>query len=1276
MKDNEKKFNFKNVILTMICIFFVCAGGIFFADIGDYEEVSQGIFNDPEAGNVIIVTEDKTKVSDYFYRTKGFTITDTETGESIRFSLGNETECSSSSRDLGNGRHQSQWDISYGTIMNKISEKYPDWAQRISNNTAGEIQFDAIIQVNKTGLLSGTIAPDGSTLDGTLYDKDNWEQLIIDFPELAFLETDIAMHYEKLLTILDGEWILGPDGKWTFKPRIPSPTPITPSPTPSYDPDEGRNPEYVTWIGKEFPDIATYNYDPTGKFVIGAKYNNGSQTGGIPSSEDITNGYEANEWYGTADINRRISADHSWTFTGDVSITVHTGQYYQVPNDDEDPSKGYHQEEYTYTTSRKGTGNVDRSVRYWYLGTGGISGRGGVWIYDLLTSITTNTVFPGGRHVYQNYDPFSLICTHDGIDLTSVEECDYIPDDDYHVDWNRAVKYGAAETYVISGATASCKIGGEKAAADEAIASAAESHIEPNENIWVRNDELTIEGHTYMSSAYYQFKDFHENFGEENTAYDIPEDAYGKITEEQTAAIPPETANGDYETLITCIYQRKALENGILTETGDLHAIKNGYDPFGHHYEADNEKVRVHTPTVSPVEVINPDTGEKYELKDMQTQLVTSAVNERADYQFLLDGTYTIRFTPETHFEHIGYDDPELVSSLYEKYCSFREVCFPFVVQVNGRIYTPTKESVSEDQDGELECGRKKLPGYTDWIRLPDGAQEVEFYIPSWAVEDSDHVVQFRVAPINVVDHKKVDHIEDYTAWDYDWEQLKNQSITIPGHGSSDLYEYVSTYSFTCQVSGIIYDFQAVGINDKDRFEGYKVQANGYEVPNGFGIANYFAFCPTYQEKRSGIYNRFGNPSVRYSFDGTLTDDWNVANTLPFSTGKSLSSRDGELRRGNTFAFTVKTIANLGDEDALMDNSTTGDCIIIKPTFRYVSNDGTVNRDVDVYYHTDTVDGKDEHLFVAFGESRDLETKHEVSISDLRFNGSYYYRSGRYEPDQRQIVNKDMMNVLSDRYSLANENLRKYHHDDAEFSKDCANVYQKLLAEDEGRTGFPDEAYSTTSIFLDRKTNSYCLSEIVLNSRLRLLTGNVEQLKMNENNEGDSLQYLDDRLSNGTSYKVTPQTCEAYDQKYWIRHRRSMQTWFGTYWIPNQLFVTDDVFEADTDGDGVPEKYDTLWDYANAKGHIAENDPIFKNTGYLVVNFQIYTKNDGQDHLSYIGSNADMWKIEGQPDTVHVGDPNIPGDTVEIEVDSGDVAVIDLERSIMDGWTTGFNRIN
>lgn len=1286
----------KYVASITACIattFAIIASGVFHADIDDYEEVSQGIYNDPVSGEVHIITQDKTKVSNYYYRTQGFTITDSETGQSIRFSLRNEYEVTEQPRqDIGNGRHQSQWDISYEAIMNKISTQYPDWAQRIANNTAGKIQFDAIINVTTNGGNSwaGRMSPDGSTLDGTLYDKDNWQQLVEDYPELAHLNKDIANHYEKLLEVLKGDWVQNADGTWSFKLNMkPSASPSTspdPSPKPSSDPESNSDPEFVKKIGKDLPYYATYNYDPTGKFVIGSHYSNGTQTGGIPTDEDITNGYEANKWYGTASIHRRTQASHSWTFKGDVSLTVHTGEWVTTTNwyDENDHDKGSYETTYevTYSSSipmSHTNGVVSRSVRYWYLGEGSHKGEGqnGPWIYALQGATTYNTVFPDGQHNYTNTEALSVICTINGLDMTAMNDYHFNPDDNYHVDWDRAKIYGAAENFIIEGAHADVNIGDDYgtrcAKASDAVASLAESHIEQNENIWVRNDELTVEGHTYMSASYYQFKDFHENFGEANTASDIAESDYGLITDEQTGRIPANIANGDYRTTISPLYIRKVLGTNMKQSFGPSHSIKNGTDKFGHHYYNDNEEVRIHTPTVSPVEVINPDTGLKWEVKDMQNQLLPSVVNPDADYQFLLDGTYTIKFVPETHFEHIGYDDPELVSSLYQKYCSFREVCFPFTVQVNGRIYEPDDESVGTERDVDFECGRKKLPGYTDWIRLPDGAQEVEFYIPTWATEGSDYVVQFRVAPINVVDHKKVDHIEDYTAWDYDWEYLKNISVTIPGHGSSDLYEYVSTYSFTSQVSGIIYDFQEVGINDKDRFEGYKINQYGREESNGLDIANYFEFCPTKQEKRSGLYNRFGNVAVRYTFDGTLTNNWDVRNTLPFSNGKSQKyGAEGELRRGNTFAFTVRTIANLGDEDGLLDNSTTGDCIIIKPTFRYISPDGTVKEDIDIYYDAGSPDNSDMYYYIEYGSARDVSNKKKVCIADLRFEGSYYYDT--WFEQERTIIKKALLSPLYKTDTI--EALWRYHHDDAEYSREQTNKYLKTEAAKAGNKDFPDEIYSTDSVYLNRETESYSLSEIVLNSRLRLLTGNVEQLERNENKEGASLEYLTDRLPNGTIYSITPDECELYGVDYWEKHRKSMQTWFGTYWIPNHLYVTDDIFEVDIDGDGVKEKFDTLLDYANEKGYINSADIPFYQRGYLVVNFQIYTRNNGEDHLVYAGGNADMWGIEGQPSTVTVGDGIEKSPYIDIEVRHGDVAIVNLMRSVNDGYSVGFNRIN
>ena len=78
-------------------------------------------------------------------------------------------------------------------------------------------------------------------------------------------------------------------------------------------------------------------------------------------------------------------------------------------------------------------------------------------------------------------------------------------------------------------------------------------------------------------------------------------------------------------------------------------------------------------------------------------------------------------------------------------------------LQINGKIYEPDNEW---NVDGDVNKARK-LPGYTEWIDLPvDSEFCIDFYIPSWATEGDKHVVMFRVAPENVVDHRGVDHLE------------------------------------------------------------------------------------------------------------------------------------------------------------------------------------------------------------------------------------------------------------------------------------------------------------------------------------------------------------------------------------------------------------------------------------------------------------------------------------------------------------------------------------
>lgn len=1148
-----------------------------------WTSITEGIYQDPVTGDIIYTTIDKERTSDIYYQTIGFDIADavkdgsgklTETGAGeIRIVLQNPAQASQNKVDIGGGKIATTWTIPYATMVEQIKSQYPAWYNKIVN-PQGEVylKFDAVLRVFDAGKYgtdrfgqpnpSAVVDPITGEIIGDFWDKLTYEELKTLYGwDPSFFDN----HFDKALMIAMGI-IEGEE-------------------------ESDVSDEHLYSIGKDKPNFCTYNYDPTGKFNIGGP-DGETPTPGIPTSEDITNGYNADEWYGSAFI-KQHTASKWWKFGGNISYEK---EYHTV--DDSGTSVTH-----KYSVSEPCEYTVKRTVKYWYLR--------GVWLYDLDTVDDDNEVFPGGNHHFISYIETQVTCRVNGEDMTTTTSYDFNPDNEYHVDWPELSQ--AERTINVSGSS--------KSDAVSKFQKMAENRVAKNEEINVRNDELDIRGKQFMSDEWYPYGEFCEGKNNKRSFFEIEEPDYGLEQDEENGTIPSTIANGKYFTSITATYKQIVLNTRTPIEhkkTPDNSTIQERIKEGP--YQED-EPVWVHTPTISPVVIADPDTHEQLTEADMKNQLIKSAINEDADYQLLLDGTYTIKFIPSEHFEHIGY--PEMAPDLYNKYCKFKQVCFPFTIQLDGKIYDIDNTTMDEN-------GEPKLAGYTQWIDLPDFEVD-DFYIPTWAFEGSDYVIQFRVAPENVVDHNGVNHIDDT-------EYLRN--VTLNGE---PLYNYVSTYTLTVQVSGIIYDFQAVGVNDRDCFEGFDDESGLH----GLGIANYYAFCPRYEEKRSGIYNRLGTPDVRYSVDGTINSNWSIRNTLPFSNGRSLVyPGEGTLRRGNTFAFTIKTIANLYDEEI--------DEIYIKPTFRYVSLDGTVDEDIDVYYDKENADGTDTMRYVEYGSEKDKSVLKEVSIADIRFDGSYYY-------DDKLV--EDMTGRVIDDSS-------NYHQDDAEYSKDKCNAYQYEKNHDDIPT-WPKEAYKTANNYLSRKTESYCLSGIVLNSRLRLLTGNVEQLARNIGKQGAGLEYIQDKTASGGSYYVNQYT----NPELWDRHRSSMQTWFGTYWIPNQLYVTKDVLKADADGDGVEEEYDSVWDYTVAKGYVEGTEDFFMKDGYLIVNFNIMTINNGKPHLVYYGGNADMWQMEGAPDTTTIGDPSINED-IEIPLRSGDVAVIDLSQSIMDRFYAGFNRIN
>lgn len=111
----------------------------------------------------------------------------------------------------------------------------------------------------------------------------------------------------------------------------------------------------------------------------------------------------------------------------------------------------------------------------------------------------------------------------------------------------------------------------------------------------------------------------------------------------------------------------------------------------------------------------------------------------------------------------------------------------------------------------------------------------------------------------------------------------------------------------------------------------------------------------------------------------------------------------------------------------------------------------------------------------------------------------------------------------------------------------------------------------------------------------------------------------------------------------------SKQRWNGTFTIPEDIFVVPKDFDVEA--------------YVKDKGALDYSDEIFIRTGYIMVQFDIYTIQNGKKHLSYINAEnakkgyASMWKIEG------FYTPRIQADGTRFHMETGDVFLYDLEKS-------------
>ena len=613
------------------------------------------------------------------------------------------------------------------------------------------------------------------------------------------------------------------------------------------------------------------------------------------------------------------------------------------------------------------------------------------------------------------------------------------------------------------------------------------------------------------------------------------------------------------------------------------------------------EPLFVHTPVISPVIIQDEDGNDIPGGGHDSTQLVGE--NPAAWYQLRLDEDYIMHWDSMVHREILGYGDSGESPSKYDKYTQDKWMKFPFEVLYDGVFY-------------ELQADN-----YTDWIQIrrPENWTDTvdnhwidtPIYIPSYAREmgevGNEGSIFYKVEAINV-DGDLAEHYEEQQEDGNTWFNL-----VIADDGA----KYVATYEIPIQLSGWIYDFTITGTTNGSLYAGEGVLGS-----------NELAFSMSKNEKKSGTKNRKGENTLRYLLDGTITNSWPKKNTITLTDGKSAQfKKQGAVWKGQTFSFEVKTIANLWDDNGNMDR------VEIVPKFTYVDNHGNkVSHDnLKVFYNNPDGSGS----YIEYGTTRDTLTSNWVAtkIGTKMQDGAYY--------------TKDMTDTEN------GGSARKYHFGDwATFTAQMYNANH----------GLGGASALTSENILNRTSNTYCLSHIILNPKLRLYSGEWEQLHWNIESGGkeyeDVLRYsdLDEDGSEDADW-------DAADEE---RFRYSMQTWYGQYYVPADLYVVDLNKHPGFD----MQDYMT---HANGGLGIKDDDPVFEKSGYLIVNFDIRTYNDSKPHLKYLGgsSGGNMWDEEGFENGKDPEDPTpIP------DYEDGDVIVIDLDKSVKDKYSPGIFNIN
>lgn len=966
-----------------------------------------------------------------------------------------------------------------------------------------------------------------------------------------------------------------------------SPFSKTLPPKKEEEPVEDRG--YAHWeIGKDQPFYYTWH---DGDTVNNTKYSHSKFNlhDGIPAKEYLTNGYIANRWYGKAGGNIVTKTrNYDVKFHVDATYLVWKFWYSYTEEDDYTDAQGnthtshhtvnvYHWAPEEYSVS--GSQRTSRQIKYYAISS------------PLDLKVLNKVKVDNGAYGSINYDQnatkydslvsFDVGLHNDQSDNITVpsKEAPYQIATDGHEKWPAGAPTYNKGTY---------DTGKSKKSYSYFASTYNYQQVADNTEdltVQTRNDRIKI-GKTASDQKEYlndEWKSSHVKGVYPDvkepvnpTSLDVTEvegsggDYYQTSGENGQVRVPDTTKNGKYWTTVTFTYGSKVpttnkTKDWIIDNETDKKAIYSKYK--------NNEPIVVRTPVISPISITNAERN---------TQLIHDPVESYGDeslpvYKCFLDGTYTVQFSPKQWYSeeygnkilegydqagNEGGDGTENTAARYDKYVKEKLIRFPFPVEVDGHYYA---------LNGNM----------TEWITIPE-SNELSFYIPTWVKESNtvDYTNQTPYIAEVRVESVSSDGVDDTTT---EYEE------------NSKLENHVATYNIYMNVSGLVYNFQIVGTNDKDMFKGYRNDIN--EDPN-------YAFVPVNEEKKAGTFNRFGKPLTRYTYTGKNAGEWPVKNTVPLRAGSSsVYSNMGALWKGTTISFSLKTIANLDSNN---------DVIKIQPRFKYIDyngnilymdNDGTYDEESGTWKKYDgthlltaTVDGKttdklliyytdESGQYIEVNSTRDKNNVHTVSLSSPQFEGSWY--------QAREWYAQKLITSLTDNY---------------------VNAIPNVLSFTSNLEGLQPTEY------VNRQTSSYTMNGITLYPQQRLYSGDNEELERNQ-----GLTRTDGSFS-------TPAGAEE------TTYKKSMQTWYGQYSIPKNLYVTtvntlkQEVYGRIDDSDSS----DNLLQKYAKMGKLSEDSPIWKTTGYLVVGFDITTMNEGHEHLRYGGdpfNSLNMWKGDGQPKT-------------------------------------------